>query len=75
VKVSNFVYPAWFSEVAAGPYDFMGRLESPLTLSSGGYAIYSTNLKTWLDVFGDKTPPHQMTPAKYSRRRRRVLRI
>jgi hypothetical protein len=38
VAVSNFVYPAYFDEGAAGPYDRLGNLTKPFELSDRGYA-------------------------------------
>lgn len=43
VLVSDFVFPTWFHPEYYGPtprYDFMNYIKSPLTLATGGYAIY-----------------------------------
>lgn len=37
VTVSDFVYPAWFSQGAPGPYDHAARISAPLRLLPGGY--------------------------------------
>ena len=72
VWVSNWVLPTWWQAgLPAGTrYDFLGNLSSALTLSPGGYFAYTSNLKSWFDVFGQKTPAHQRTIAKFSRRSR-----
>lgn len=56
VPVSNFVFPAWFQPAGAakGPYDQMGRLTNPLTLTGGGYVGYSVNLRKWLEITARK---------------------
>lgn len=38
IAVSNFVGPRYFSQ-GPGPYDYMGSLTAPLTLSPGGYIV------------------------------------
>jgi hypothetical protein len=38
VLVSNYVLPAWFGG-ASGPYDIMGRLSAPWTMTAGGYMV------------------------------------
>ncbi len=40
VPMSNFVTDAWFHPTAPPPYDFLGKLTAPLTLSPGGYIGY-----------------------------------
>lgn len=40
VAVSNFLLPAWFDRQATqGPFDFLGILSKPFTLTHGGYLI------------------------------------
>lgn len=40
VTVSNFVLPRWFDPAATvGPFDKMGHLSAPFTMTSGGYLI------------------------------------
>lgn len=43
VPVSNFVLPAYFDKYADGPYDWMGLLTAPLSMSDGGYSIIRNN--------------------------------
>jgi hypothetical protein len=39
VSVSNFVGARYFSIGGPGPYDYMGKITTALTLSPGGYAV------------------------------------
>jgi hypothetical protein len=39
VWVSNFVLPAFFSRTASGPWDLMGKLSAPFTMTPGGYMV------------------------------------
>lgn len=38
VEVANFVLPAWYSDEEPGPYDAMGKIAHPFSLSAAGYA-------------------------------------
>lgn len=40
VAVSNFGLLSWWQSSAAGPYDFLGKLTKPLTLTPGGYMSF-----------------------------------
>lgn len=42
VVVSNFVLPAYFDPFGVGPFDKLGSLSSPFSLTAGGYAIRQT---------------------------------
>lgn len=37
--VSNFVLPSWYDETGSYPYDKMGLLQAPFTMTQGGYLI------------------------------------
>jgi len=40
VMVSNFVLPAWFdAQASQGPFDKMGKLTAPFTMTPGGYLV------------------------------------
>jgi hypothetical protein len=39
VEVSNYVLGAFWDPSAAGPYDRMGRLTAPFTMTDGGYMV------------------------------------
>lgn len=55
VRVSNFVGPRWFDFGSSGPFDFMGKLTSPLAISPGGYLIFDDGSQ----AFGEKFPEHK----------------
>ena len=67
VPVSNFVLPAWFQSVDTpgvhGPYDYLGKLTSPLSMTSGGYIAYTRNMRQWQQVVADRKSPAE----KYAR--------
>lgn len=67
VPVSNFVLPAWY-DGAGSRYDYLGRLQAPLTLTSGGYVSYLlTGRATWSQTSMPRKAPH----SRFHRRRRR----
>lgn len=40
IMVSNFVLPAWFdAQSTQGPFDKMGKLTAPFTMTPGGYLV------------------------------------
>jgi hypothetical protein len=55
VSVSNFVGPRWFSN-GPGPYDKMGTLTAPWTMSAGGYMIVRDRGTVVRQVFGESYP-------------------
>jgi hypothetical protein len=70
VAVSNFVGPRWFSD-GKGPYDFMGRLTAPRTMSPGGYMVLRKGgpSGSTSQVYGNEMPNWKRTlKAKYGRR-------
>jgi hypothetical protein len=40
VKLSDFVYPAWFADAGQGKMDYCGHLAKPFELAPGGYISY-----------------------------------
>ncbi len=74
VAVSNFCLPAWFDVNGVGPFDYLGKLLAPFTLSPGGYFLYATAIGNWQQQLGGNVPAHQIRPERYSRRHRRGLR-
>ena len=60
VSVSNFVYPAWFGE-AAGPYDFMGKLDGPWKMTPGGYFRLTDRKGNELYVYADNAARARVT--------------
>ncbi len=60
VLVSNHVRPAYFNPGAAGPFDWLGKIEAPFTRTSGGYSIVRFSgigeTSAWGRRFGDLPP-------------------
>jgi hypothetical protein len=50
VKVSDFVYPAWFDRSAKGPYDHLHHTAGPFQLARGGYAVTTSGTRWGTDV-------------------------
>lgn len=78
VRVSNFVYPAYFDAYKKGrKLDFMGKVQAPYQLLSGGYILVfdpSNPSQGWQQVFGAGTKmKYSMRPAVGSRRERRRI--
>lgn len=67
VPVSNFVLPSWFQSLDTpglqGPYDYLQKLTSPLSMTPGGYIAYTRNLRSWQQVTDRQGPQ----PDKYVR--------
>lgn len=62
VSVSNFVTPAWFNPKAEhGPYDAMGKVSKPFTLTPGGYWIEMADGKV-KQVFAEDRHAGASTP-------------
>jgi hypothetical protein len=51
VPVSNYVLPSWFDPNGRAPYDRMGKLKAPLTMTPGGYMIVRDAAGRETDVF------------------------
>lgn len=54
IKVASFVGPRWFRG-GDGPWDYLSKLKAPLTMSPGGYLIFSDGTQQ----FGEKFPEHK----------------
>jgi hypothetical protein len=51
--VSNYVFPSWFDlENKTGPYDKMGVLKGPMTVTHGGYVLVRNAPGSETPVFG-----------------------
>lgn len=37
--ITNFVLPSWFNPFGKAPYDYLGKLAAPFTMTAGGYMI------------------------------------
>jgi len=58
VSVSNFILPSWFNPQATSkdaPFDHLGKLTAPFTMTKGGYMIVAT-AGTVSQVFGEEMP-------------------
>jgi hypothetical protein len=77
VAVSNYVLPAWFDPLnKTGPWDFLGKLHGPFTMTRGGYWIEMADGGV-RQVFGSGSTATaraamQINPARGSRTRIRV---
>lgn len=56
IEVSNYILPAWFDEKSTGPWDKMGRLRGPFTMSPGGYLIVRDAKRNVSNVFAAGMP-------------------
>lgn len=67
VDVSNFVGPRWWDTDAGspGPFDFMGKLSAPFTMSPGGYLAFRDGSQIYGDAVSDAT---KALKATYGRR-------
>lgn len=56
VKVSDFVYPAWFNAAGQGKMDYCGHVSFPFNLAGGGYipCLDPSNPRGWQQQFGDE---------------------
>lgn len=59
INVSNFVFPSWFVVGAKGPFDFMGKLLAPLTMTPGGYLQYEYGNK-WHQAVDNETKTRKL---------------
>jgi len=61
VSLSNFVFPSWFNAQATValnmPFDYLGKLSAPFTMTKGGYMIVQTSSNTQ-QVFGHAAGEH-----------------
>jgi len=76
VKVSDFVFPAWFSAAGQGKMDYAGHITKPFELAPGGYISYMdlTNTQGWQQEFAKKNSAIQDPQSRArvgSRRERR----
>lgn len=78
VLVSDFVTPAWFSDRAAGPYDWTRSLDSALTLLPGGYAAVQRHGQ-WTQEYAALRSPDPVSRSvmarRINKRRARGLRL
>lgn len=70
VSVSNYVTLAWFdAQNATGPYDRLGKLNAPFTMTKGGYVVKWTAGGNPQEVFGDEYPAWKIDAKRAEGRR------
>jgi hypothetical protein len=57
MDLTNFLYPSWFNPFGKAPFDYLGQLTAPFTMTAGGYMIirsggqynqvFGTEYKEW----------------------------
>jgi hypothetical protein len=67
VSVSNFVFPSWFNAQATAllnlPFDYLGKLTKPFSMTPGGYLIVRQS-GNYQQVFGEKVSPQKQLDVK-----------
>lgn len=67
VSVSNFVFPSWFNAEATTPlnlpFDYLGKLTKPFSMTPGGYMIVRQSGNTQ-QVFGEAVRPERKLEVK-----------
>jgi hypothetical protein len=71
-NVSNFVLPNWFVPRSEGPWDFLKKLNGPLSLTPGGYLQYQRAGGAWNQVQADGMRAFRAKPHYFSRFHRRL---
>ena len=65
VSLSNYLLPSWFSDKGGPPFDKLGRLVKPFSMSPGGYMIVKDDLGNQNEVYGDVKPPAWLMDMKH----------
>jgi hypothetical protein len=66
VSVSNFIFPSWFNAQATAanlPFDYLGKLTKPFSMTPGGYLIVAQAGAT-AQVFGEAVTLHRKDEIK-----------
>lgn len=64
VELSNFVTPAYFDSHGHAPYDFLGKLRQPFSMTTGGYVITRKDGKV-SQKFGEAYPTWRRNTKKF----------
>lgn len=56
IPVSNYVLPSYFDPSGRHPFDRMGKLKAPFTMTDGGYMAVRDASGNETDVFADRKP-------------------
>ncbi|HUO66185.1 MAG TPA: hypothetical protein VMV37_01535 [Gammaproteobacteria bacterium] len=75
VALSNFVGPQWSRIDGSGPFDFMGRLTMPFSMTPGGYMALRVGGPGGAEgqVFGELVPDWKKSMVRAAGRRARAL--
>jgi hypothetical protein len=60
IPVSNFVLPSWFDINGSHPFDFLGLLREPFSMTQGGYMILRDKAGRISQVFARGSTAHQV---------------
>lgn len=60
VDLTNFLNPSWFNPFGKAPFDYLGLLTAPFTMTPGGYMIIREGGKT-SSVYGKDQPAWRKT--------------
>jgi hypothetical protein len=71
VQVSNYVRPNWWVGGSQGPWDHLGKLSGPLTMSKGGYVSFFSG-GAWQQSFGRHLAKHIHSFSRSHRRARKA---
>lgn len=55
IDLTNFLLPSWFNPFGKAPYDYLGALSAPFSMTKGGYMIIREGGKTSA-VYGETAP-------------------
>jgi hypothetical protein len=64
VELSNYLLPSWFSINGQYPFDKMGKITAPFTMSQGGYLIIRDSSNNISNIFASGMPQrfaHKLT--------------
>jgi hypothetical protein len=67
VSVSNFILPQWFNAQGTAkdaPFDYLGKLSKPFTMTPGGYMIVRNGPGTEQQIFGAHMPDWKVSQKK-----------
>jgi hypothetical protein len=74
VSVSDFVLPSFFDPKGMGPFDHLGKLNGPFSMTQGGYMVLADSQGNQQQIFGMTMPDWQkaLKQGKFSRSARRA---
>jgi len=74
ILVSNYVLPSWFDPNGTAPFDRMGLLTAPLSMTPGGYMIVRDEVGRISNVFAQGEKSHATMARKLAQPSSRLLR-